>query len=94
MSSFKPPSFAGDRREVASERIQRPRAGITPTRVAIALRGQGSAWGLRGYAREKAAGAAHHLFRAMAHILPPGSEATRAVKMCKAWVKRATDATQ
>eukprot|EP00966_Prymnesium_polylepis_P326421 7382339-Prymnesium_polylepis.1 len=35
-------------------------------------------------------GAAHQLFRALravARILPRGSEATRAVNMCKAWVR-------
>eukprot|EP00966_Prymnesium_polylepis_P148602 3432792-Prymnesium_polylepis.1 len=36
---FNPLPFPGDRREVASERIQRSCAGITPTRVAAALRG-------------------------------------------------------
>eukprot|EP00966_Prymnesium_polylepis_P250527 5793296-Prymnesium_polylepis.2 len=39
-------------------------------------------------------GAAQQLFRAVAHFVRPGSEATRAVNMCKAWVTRAAAAAQ
>eukprot|EP00966_Prymnesium_polylepis_P158454 3662935-Prymnesium_polylepis.1 len=42
----------------------------------------------------KKLGAAHQLFRAVAHSLPPGSEATRAVNMCKVWVTSAAAAAQ
>eukprot|EP00966_Prymnesium_polylepis_P022782 524131-Prymnesium_polylepis.1 len=81
-----PFSFAADRREVASERIQRSRAGITPPRVAIALRGP---CGVCGGVHVKRLGA----FCAVAHFVPPGStEAIRAVNMCKAWVTRAAAA--
>ena len=79
-----PLSFRGDRREVASERIQRSRAGITPPRVAIALRGPR---GVCGGVNVKKVGCC-------THILPPGSEATCAVNMCKAWVTFAAAAAQ
>eukprot|EP00966_Prymnesium_polylepis_P075744 1756381-Prymnesium_polylepis.1 len=39
-------------------------------------------------------GTAHQRFRAVAHFVPPGSEATRRVSMCKAWVTRAAAAAQ
>eukprot|EP00966_Prymnesium_polylepis_P317749 7340791-Prymnesium_polylepis.1 len=63
----------GDRREVASEHIQRP--NYPSPRVPIALRGPR---GVCGGVSVKTVGCRTQHFRAVAHILPPDSEATRA----------------
>eukprot|EP00966_Prymnesium_polylepis_P106022 2455264-Prymnesium_polylepis.1 len=57
---------------------------------AIALRGLR---GVCGGVNVKTVGCCKR-FRAVAHILPPGSEATRAVNMCRAWVTRAAAVAQ
>eukprot|EP00966_Prymnesium_polylepis_P041763 969594-Prymnesium_polylepis.1 len=44
--------------------------------------------------RVRRLGVASRRFRAVAHLLPPGSRATRAVNMCKAWATHAARSAQ